>query len=496
MANSFRTFPGLASGALAVSALALLSACAHAPDLGPLPETRVASDIRAEASFQGVVADWPGAEWWLPYDEAQLASLMQRALSNSPDMQIAAARIRRAEAMALRASAAGGFSWALSGDANLTKQSYNNGFPKEFLPQGWNDHGNIAFSGNYDFDLWGRTKSELAAATSDVIAAQYDAQQSELLLTTALAASYVDLAALYIQQDFRKEALAIREASRDLVALRVENGLDREGNLRLAEANVASAKANLASTDENIALKKNELAMLIGEGPDAALEIERPNFGDVKGHGIPTDANIGLIGRRPDIAAARARIEAEGARIEAANAAYYPSIKINGMVGLQALGLEDLISADSLYGNIGPAISLPIFQENSLGAGFRSARAGYDEAVARYDDLILTAYRNVADIVTSQNMLGQRLALTEEAVVASRDAYEIAQQRYKGGLSTYVEVLNVEERALEARLARSSLDARAMQLDIALVRELGGGFTADAADTYADMNAQGSNADG
>lgn len=481
--------------AMAIS-LVGLSACVSAPDLGAGPQPVDPSEIAADKSFQGHQADWPEDAWWVIYDEPQLAALIEKAIENSPDMKIAAARIERAEALALRAASAGGFSWSLNGDANLTKQSYNNGFPKEFLPQGWNDHGNLAFGGRYDFDLWGRTKSELAAATSDLLAAEYDAQQSKLLLTTSLAAAYVDLASLYIQQDFRKEALAIREASRELVALRVENGLDREGNLRLADANVASAKANLASTDETIALKKNELALLVGEGPDAALQIERPNFGDVKGHGVPVDAQMSLVGRRPDIAAARVRIEAESAREDRAHADYFPSIQINGLVGLQALGLADLISTDSLYGNVGPAISLPIFQHNTLEAGLRSARAGYDEAAARYDDLVLSAYRNVADIVTSQNMLGQRLALTDEAVEASQDAYEIAQLRYKGGLSTYVEVLTIEERALEARQARSALDARAMQLDIALVRELGGGFTATQTEIFADFDAQRSNSDG
>ena len=496
MASSNFNVKAHLKSSIALTCLIWLGACAHAPDLGAVPKTIAVSDISADKSFEGLVTDWPEAEWWLPYDEPQLAALMQRALANSPDMDVAAARIRRAEAQALRAGTIGGYSWSLSGDANLTKQSYNNGFPKEFLPQGWKDHGNVAFGGSYDFDLWDKTKNELAAATSDVIAAEFDAQQSKLLLTTSLAASYVDLASLYIEQDFRKEALTIREASRDLVKLRVDNGLDRTGNLRLAEANVATAKANLAATDEQIALKKNELAMLIGEGPDAALKIERPDFGDVRGHGVPADASMALAGRRPDIAAARARIETEGYRIDIAHAGYFPSIQINGLIGLQALGLTDLIAKDSIYGNIGPAISLPIFQEDSLEAGMRSARAGYDEAVARYDTLVLSAYRNVADIVTSQNMLGKRLALTDEAVAAAMEAYDIAQQRYKGGLSTYVEVLNVEERALEARSARSALDSRAMQLDIALVRELGGGFTPSEPKNFADIDAHGSNADG
>lgn len=183
-----------------------------------------------------------------------------------------------------------------------------------------------------------------------------------------------------------------------------------------------------------------------------------------------------LVARRPDIAGALARVEAAGSRIKVARADFYPAISLNALIGLQSLGLDQLFKKDSLYGNVGPAISLPIFHGGAISGQYRSARATYDEAVADYDRTVLGAYQDVADAMTSRTMLAQRLADARTALAASQQAYDIARLRYQGGLSTYIDVLNVEDRLLIARDTVAALEARAYTLDIALIRALGGGF--------------------
>jgi NodT family efflux transporter outer membrane factor (OMF) lipoprotein len=365
------------------------------------------------------------------------------------------------------------------GSVVLDKQSYNNGFPKEFVPKGWQDRGQAAMTLDFDIDLWGKNRAALAAATSERRAAEIDVQQARLMLTTGIANAYADLAQLYVDRDISQGAYDIRAATQKLVDDRVKSGLDTQGDLSQAEAGVLSARADLAAADEMIALRRNQLAALIGAGPDRGIDIARPTVGSLAARGLPDGVTTDLIGRRPDVAAARARLEAAASRIKEARAAFFPAINLSALVGIQSLGLNTLVKEDSLYGTVGPAISLPIFHGGALSGRYRGARAGYDEAVASYDRTVLDAYREVADAVTSQRALGQRLADAHAALAASEKAYDIARQRYRGGLSTYLDVLTVEERLLQARRASAQLDSRAFALDVALVRALGGGFAAN-----------------
>ncbi|MGE4321522.1 MAG: efflux transporter outer membrane subunit [Sphingobium sp.] len=467
-------------------ALLLLSACAVPPASGPRAEPRTAGGVAAARSLSGDAAHWPAGTWWTGYGDAQLDRLMQEGVSASPDMAAAAARFRRAQALARGAGAALLPRLDAQGSVTMDRQSLNTGFPPEFkdvLPQGWHDHGLGALSFSLDLDLWGKNRAALAAATSETRAAAIDARQARLMLTTGIAQAYADLARLYVERDVRQGALDIRASTRKLVDDRMRSGLDTLGDVRQAEAGLSTARAELAAADEAIALRRNQIAALLGAGPDRGLDITRPALSVLTAHGLtaqglPAGVTTDLIGRRPDIAAARARMEAAASRIKVARADFFPAISLSALVGVQALGLDDLVRRDSVYGSAGPAISLPIFHGGALTGRYRGARASYDEAVASYDRTVIDAYREVADAVTSQRALGQRLTDARAALAASEQAYGIARKRYEGGLSTYLDVLVVEERLLQARQTAATLAMRAFTLDVALVRALGGGFAA------------------
>ncbi|MGF7149228.1 NodT family efflux transporter outer membrane factor (OMF) lipoprotein [Sphingomonas zeicaulis] len=470
------------TGALAV-ALAL-AGCASVPDLGPKPQPRAAGDIAATRSFVSATSAWPVDQWWSAYGDPQLAGLIDEGLKNSPDMAAATARFRRAQGLAQQAGAPLLPSIDANGTASVDKQSYNNGIPKEFVPKGWQDRGGASIGANFDLDIWGRNRASLAAATSEARAAEIDAQQARLMLTTGIADLYADLARLHALRDISQQTLDLRSATNKLVADRERNGLDTRGSVRQADATVASARAELSAADEAIALRRNQIAALVGAGPDRGLDIARPQLGALAPRGLPTDVTTDLIGRRPDIAAARERTEAAASRIKVARADFFPAIRLSALIGVQSLGLNNLVESDSTYGSVGPAISLPIFRGGALSGAYRGARGTYDEAVADYDKTVLTAYQEVADALTSQRMLAQRLTDARAAQTAAEDAYNIARQRYEGGLSTYIDVLNVEDRLLVVRQTVAELDARAFALDVALIRALGGGFTTTTAAAF------------
>ena len=456
-----------------LSLMLLTSACASVPNLGPKPVVRPPADYASTQSLAGTAAEWPGDGWWKSYGDAQLAQLIEEGLSGSPDLAAAAARVRTAQGLAQAAGAKLLPSLDATGSVTELNPSNNLGFP---VWDGFKEVGNAGVVLNFDLDLWGKNRAALRAAKKDAEAAHYEAQEARLMLTTGIASTYADLTALYAQRDSLEKALEIRTKTLDLVKQRVAAGLDNDSALRLAEARIPQTNADLAATDEAIMLDKHALAALVGQGPDRALTINRPSIGTLQAQGLPASASIDLIGRRPDIAAARTRVEAAADRIKEARAAFYPNISISALAGFSSLGLSNLFAGGSGYAAVTPAVTLPLFHGGALQGQYRGRRGQYDEAVASYDGQVIQALRETADTVTSQKALVDRLAQSRSALVSYDKALELARIRYNQGLSTYLDVLTAQESVVNARLVVAQLESRAFTLDVQLVRDLGGGF--------------------
>lgn len=458
----------------------LVSACATVPPLGDAPVPRPPATFAADHSLAPTNgAAWPERRWWQDYGDAQLDALIAEALVESPDLAAATARIAQAEGYAQQAGAARLPTLGASGSAGLTKQSYNNGIPAAFVPKGWNDSGRVQADLGFDLDLWGRNRAGYAAARSDADAARLDLAQAQLTLSTNVADAYADLARLFAERAVALSALDVRQQTATLTADRVTAGLDTRAELKQAESAVPAARADLAATEEAIALTRNRIAALLGKGPDRGLSITPPTA-TIAVRGVPTGVTTDLIARRPDIVAARTRVEAEASRIKVARADSYPSFSLSAVFGLQSLGLGNLVKGGSTTGSIGPAINLPIFRGGALQGRYRVARGGYEAAVADYDRTVTNAYRAVADAVTSQRALATRLSESRRSLADAQAGYEVARQRFEGGLSRFTDVLLAQDRVLQARRIVADLDARAFTLDVALVRALGGGFAAPA----------------
>jgi NodT family efflux transporter outer membrane factor (OMF) lipoprotein len=297
-------------------------------------------------------------------------------------------------------------------------------------------------------------------------------------LSTSVAAAYADLAQLYADRDAAAEAVRTREHSSSLTAQRVANGLENQGAAAQADASAASTREQLAALDESIGLTRNRLATLLGAGPDRGLLIERPDIHTLVVFGLPANLQANLIGRRPDIIAARLRAESAGSRIKEARVAFYPNINLTAYIGQQSLGLDLLTRDGSRIGAVGPAVSLPIFEGGKLRAAYRGVIADYDDAVATYNGTVAQALQDISDAAVSLRALDGRIAESERAFQSSQHAFDIAVQRYQGGVATYLEVLTAEDALINNRRTLADLRARAFSLDVALMRALGGGFEA------------------
>ena len=473
MMSRFPTRPLL----LTAAAASALAACAPVPNLGARPEVRAANSYAASQSFAGTpTAAWPVNNWWTAYNDPQLNALMDEAFRGAPDLAAAAARLRSAQAYAVQAGAASLPRVDASGSAAANQINTGDGLPIK-IPSNVQTIGYGTLNLSFDLDLWGKNRAQLAAATSQAEAARLELEQARLALSTNIAAAYADLARLAADRAVQERALQVRLETQKLVTDRVANGLETRAEEKQEASAVPAARAQLAGIDEQIGLTRNRLAALLGQGPDRGLTIALPKA-PTEARGVPADVTTDLIGRRPDIAAARARVEAAASKIKVARAAFYPSIRLSALAGYGALGLDNLVQGQgaSVF-QAGPAISLPIFHGGELRGQYAGARAAYDEAVANYDNSVTTAYHDVADAVTSQKALATRLGESRQALADSEQAYGIARQRYEGGLSRFLDVLTAEERVLQNRQIVAELEARAFALDVQLVRALGGGFS-------------------
>jgi NodT family efflux transporter outer membrane factor (OMF) lipoprotein len=467
---------------LAVS-LVLVSGCAQIPRLDPPLAMKKVDELGSSNAFAVPVAAWPSDQWWNVYGDTQLNALIDEALRNAPDLDLAQARLKASAAQVQGAGATRLPEVTGSAVIAEAKQSYDFLVPRQALPNGWNGYGAATLNMSYELDFWGKNRAALAAAISEQRAAEVEIAQTRLILSTSVASAYAGLLHLYTLRDNAADTLALRTQTVALFRQRRQFGLETLASVRQVEARQAAAKGDLLAIEERIGLQKNAIAALLGAGPDRGLQIARPNAAWSGSQGLPTNLSLELLGRRPDIVAARLRTEAAAHRIDQRKAGFYPSVNLLAFAGFQSVGIDKLFKSASQSGAAGPAISLPIFNTARLQGQFKGARAEYDAAVATYNGTLSTALREVADAATSRKSLDEELAAARAAVAAAAEAHQMVNSRYEGALATYLDVLSAEDLLISARRSEAELETRALILDVSLVRALGGGFTPDRSST-------------
>jgi len=214
--------------------------------------------------------------------------------------------------------------------------------------------------------------------------------------------------------------------------------------------------------------------------PPNACDALVPRLGALHAVALPAALPVDLLGRRPDLAAARWRIETATQDVAAARAEFYPNVNISAFIGFSTIGIDRLIRTGSEQYGVGPAIHLPIFDAGRLRANLRGRAADLDVAVETYNGSVVDAVREAADQLGSLQSIERQRRDQALAQAAAESAYDLATQRYRAGLGTYLTVLTAENNVLAQRRLTADLDARALDTQVALVRALGGGYAADA----------------
>ena len=447
----------------AVSLIALaLTACSTVPQAGPF------SSEPSAARKTNPIADVQVQDaWWSGFGDAQLDKLMDKSLNNSPDLAVAAGRIYKAEATVGQSRSAEWPSLTFLGGA-MGLGADGGGPSLKSVELGGLNFG-------YEFDFWGKNRAAVAAASTSAKAVGADAAQAKLVLTTAMATAYIDLARLYDEHDLAERAVKLKQENLDLVSNKQSQGLTSDAEVQLARAGAFNAQGDLDALDEQIALGKNRLAALAGLDPDFGATLQRPTMKLPQTIALPEKIDLNLVGRRPDVTAARWRAEAASQNIKQAHAAYYPNINLMAFAGRLALGAPLDLGKDLT--SVGPAITLPIFDGGRLNANLKSAEGDHAVAIATYNGAVVNAMHEAADAVVSEKALGDRLKQSTDALTASENAYNLVKTRYLGGLTDYATLLLAEQTVISQRRTVTDLQSRALSLDVALIKAVGGQYT-------------------
>jgi len=463
---------------LALPVAAWLAGCASTAGLAPSSSPRDADALAARHTLQDAqvaAKAWPARDWWKLLNDSQLDALMDEALRGSPTLNIAAARTRKALAAADASATA--LSPRIDGSASSTRERFSeNGLMPPPLGGSTHTVNQLQATLSWEIDFWGKNRAAYEAALGTARAAEVDAYAARLALSTNIAQAYVQLQRAYLLHDVAAATLAERERIYALTRDRNAAGLDSRLELKQAESALPATREELVQLDERMALARNQIAALMGAGPDRGQAIERPSGVALASATLPTTVPAELIGRRPDVVAQRWRIEAAGRDIASAKAQFYPNVNLVAFVGLQSLGAANLLAAASGMAGAGPAITLPIFDAGRLRANLAGKDADYDIAVEQYNQTLADAMRDVVDQLASFRSVAAQRAQQEQALATTREAYDLALLRYREGLGNYLQVLSAEQPLLAQQSLDADLRARELELSINLVRALGGGY--------------------
>jgi NodT family efflux transporter outer membrane factor (OMF) lipoprotein len=468
----------LARGAVTVASLLLVAGCASFDGITP-PLFRVngANELESSEALKRIAispANWPAENWWERYGDPQLHRLVTEALADHPSLRVAEARVRQAAAQAGIAEAT--VKPQVVANLKDTRQRFSeHSIVPPPLAGTWNTVGEATLNFSLELDFWGRNQAAVAAALDRVHATEVDAQAARLVLTSGVVQTYFRLAQAHERLDLARLVLQQREELLRLTRQRVAAGIDSEVELNQAESAVPAARQAVAAWQETIAITCNQLAALLGTGPDRGAAFARPQLAIDQAAGLPSAVPADLVGRRPDVVAQRWRVEAASREIDVARAQFYPNVSLLAFVGLQSLGLDRFLNAGSHVAGIGPAVSLPIFDGRRLRSNLGARNADYDAAVEQYNQTLVDALQDVVNQLTSIRWLAEQHGEQLLAVRAAQTAYDLALQRYRAGLGTYLQVLIVEAQVHAQKSLLIDLDARALQLDASLIRALGGG---------------------
>lgn len=459
------------------SVVLAVSGCANFSGIHSKAQLAAPGQLASAASLPDQGGTWPQQSWINEVGGPALQALVAEALDGNPDLQIAAARIANARATVQAANAA--MLPTVGGSFNSTYQRYTeHGLIPPPLAGTYQSDNALALNFSYDFDFWDRHGAQLRSAVALTKTAAAEQANVRLMLSTAIARTWLQLGRQQALLQLTEQQLQTRQKLDQLMQQRIAAGLENRGERQQTQLQLAGLRAERAQWQEAMALSRNQLAALLGQGPDRGRSIVAPELPAESATVLPDQLPLALLARRPDIVASRWRVEAAQGEIDSAKTQFYPNINLMAFTGLSSLGLSNLLQSGSMVAGVGPAIRLPIFEGGALRAQLQGKVATYDAAVAQYNQALTEALHQVADQVQSLRAADSQARERQLASAAALQTLKLAQQRQRVGTTNMLPVLASETAWLSQRQQTLETQARQADLRIGLIKALGGGFNA------------------
>lgn len=481
---------------LTLAAAALLSACASlAPTAASLPATPVPATWSQGAGSSTVPAL---AQWWQRFNDPQLTGLVAQALQANTSVQSARAALLQARAQRDVQTATAGPSLSASASAQRSqpgRSSASNRFQ-------------AGFDASWEPDVFGGNRAAVNASEADARAAETSLGDVQVSLAAEVAASYIDLRGLQTRLAIARSNLALQTETLQITRWRNQAGLASSLDVEQSVASTEQTRAQIPALQTGVAQSLNALAVLTGQAPgalQATLGLDTTPTAAAAANGQPSIAKPaatamgtttlsaippapgGLalafpaetLRQRPDVRTAEHRISAALARVDAAQAARYPSFRLSGSLGLSALTLGTLTDGASVLRSLLASVSAPLFDGGAARAQVRSQEAALEQARLGYQAAVLTALKDVEDALVALQGDTERLARLQAASSAAANAELLARMRYQSGLIDFRTVLDTQRTLLSAQDSVASTQATLSADHVRLYKALGGGWSPD-----------------
>ena len=465
--------------AIAVAAIALLAGCTVGPKyqrpVAPAPEAWSTEGPWRAASPKDAL---PKGAWWDIYHDDQLNQYEQQLLAANQSLVAAQARLSQARSLARIASA--GLFPTMSTDPSVAGTRYSANRPGSATPETALTQSiyQIPFALNYEVDLFGRVRKTLEAANANLQSTAADLQNVQLVLTAELAADYFTLRELDAETQVVQDSISIETKGLDLVNNRHEGGLASGLDLAQQQTLLDSTTTQLYLVQQQRATFEHAIAVLTGNPastfkvPAVPLNAAPPSVP----LGVPSD----MLERRPDVAGAERTMAKQNALVGVAQTAFYPQFTISGGGGFQSISIGSLLTAPSAFWAVGGDLLQPIVNGGRNRATLAATKSAYDESVANYRESVLIAFQQVEDGLSGLNALSQAASSQGNAVNSARRSLELSNNRYVGGVASYLDVITAQVALLNSQRLATQLLGEQMVTSVYLVKALGGGWDASA----------------
>jgi multidrug efflux system outer membrane protein len=454
-----------------VVAVLLLNACTVGPHY-KRPAVTAPDTYRGlpPDAAQQTTASLGDEKWWMVFQDEQLQKLIRQALSQNYDVRIAAARVLQAQA-ALGITRADQFP-TIAGGVSAT----NERFPRTpITPPFETSPIQVNLSLVWQLDFWGQYRRATEAARANLLSTEWGQSAVISSLVSNVASAYFQLLELDLEKTISEQTLDSRKESLNLVNIRFKGGTIGLLDVRQSEQLVYTAAAAIPDLERRIEQQENFISILLAQNP-GPITRGKPLIEIIFSPSVPAGLPSSLLERRPDIKSAEQQLIAANARIGVAKAAYFPQISLTGLAGYQSSALSNLFTGPAGLWSFGGQLAQPIFTGGKLRSNVRLTEAQKEEFVLRYQQAIQEAFREVSDSLVAYRKNQEFRAQQALVTAAAQDATRLANVRYQGGVSSYLEVLDTDTLSFEAQinLAQAQLNERLALVQ--LYNALGGGW--------------------